>query len=123
MCVLIVEDEVLVAFYVQGVLNEMGHDEVHLLHDLSSAYEWLTRYAPTFAILDVNVGQELVYPLAAALVARQVPVIFSSALSVDKFPPEWRNHPLVPKPLDKATLAGVLQSFGLHKEETRPSPN
>jgi DNA-binding LytR/AlgR family response regulator len=113
MCVLIVEDEFLVAAHLEDVLAELGYTEIHVAGDLDEGHRLLERVAPHFAILDVNVGSALVFPLAAELQKRRIPFVFSSGNALSAFPPEWRTHPFVPKPLQKHVLAAALHGFGL----------
>src|SRR6185312_9237062 len=106
-----VEDEFLVAIYVEGVLGDLGYANVHLANSLESAERDLATGVPLFAILDVNIGPKLVFPFAEELHRRGVPFLFSSGMHREDFPLEWAQHPFVAKPLDGAALAAFIQAI------------
>jgi hypothetical protein len=113
--VLIVEDEFLVAIHVEGILQDLGFDEIHWAHSLETAERALAAGPPALAILDINVGPKLVYPFAERLREVCVPFVFSSGGA--ELPQEWAEYPFVPKPLDQDTLAAVLKTVA-----PRPPP-
>jgi len=108
--ILVVEDEYLIADYLQDLLAEFGYEDVHIAGNLDQGYELLRTIAPDFAILDVNVGDRLVFPLATEIAACGIPLVFSTARSLDEFPPEWRNRELIPKPLEPERLRLILKN-------------
>jgi DNA-binding response OmpR family regulator len=116
--ILIIEDEFLVADYLESVVRRMGHDEVFVAYDLATGRTLLNSVAPDFAILDVNIGQVLVFPLAVELLRRKIPFVFSSAKPESSFPDEWHNHPTVPKPLDAKKLIAAMAALGLASTKT-----
>lgn len=116
--ILIIEDEFLVADYLENIVREMGHDDVLVAHDLSTGMTLLNAAAPDFAILDVNVGDALVFPLAAELLQRKIPFVFSTAKSQEWLPDEWRNYPIVPKPLETGKLAAAMAALGVSHAKT-----
>jgi DNA-binding response OmpR family regulator len=109
---LIIEDEFLVADYLAQVVREMGHDEVFVAYDLATGSRMLDAIEPDFAILDVNVGEALVFPLATELLQRKIPFVFSTAKPESSFPHEWREHPILPKPVDTKRLVAAIAALG-----------
>lgn len=109
--ILVVEDEYLIAIYLQDLLAEFGYDDVHIAGNLDRGYELLRTLAPDFAILDVNIGERLVFPLATEIAGRDIPLIFSTARSADEFPSEWRDHTVIPKPLEPERLRRALKEW------------
>ena len=109
--VLIVEDEPATALLLEGMLAELGFEEVHIAYDFGAARDAVGLVSPDLAILDINMGQESILRLAEKLRARNIPVIFSSGQPMDEMTPEWSGRPLVPKPLDKRMLHAALRNL------------
>lgn len=79
--ILIVEDEIFVAMAMEDALVCAGAEIVGPVMSVASGLEILDSEAQIDgAILDINLGKELVYPLAEALRDRGVPIIFHTAL-------------------------------------------
>jgi len=76
---LIVEDEFLIALDLQTLLEAHGWRVIGPAATNASALRLLEDELPSVALLDVNLGSELVAPVAAALRARQVPFAVASA--------------------------------------------
>ena len=114
--ILVIEDEILVAWALRDLLADLGYLEVHLATNLATGGDLMNKIAPDFAILDVNIGPVLVFPLAAELAARKIPFIFSTGAPRETLPPEWRDHPIVPKPLQRQALAQAISGLGLEDE-------
>jgi CheY-like chemotaxis protein len=112
--VLIVEDEWLVAEDLRDTLEEMGFDTIHCAHDLAAAEIVIARTRLGLAVLDVNIGPDLVFPIAEILRRRNVPIVFSSGRSKTEFPSAWSGEILVPKPLARMALADALRDLGFH---------
>lgn len=118
MRILIIEDEFLVADYLEQIVRQMGHDEVFVAYDLATGTKMLDAISPDFAILDVNVGEALVFPLAAELSMRKIPFVFSTAKPENSFPVEWCNHPIVPKPVETTRLVAAMAALGFSAAKT-----
>jgi two-component SAPR family response regulator len=111
--VLIVEDEGLVALTMEDLLTDLGCEIVASFGAVAPAVVWLTEGPPVDgALLDVNLGGEMVYPVADLLTKRGVPFVFATGYGVvpdDRF----AAIPLAPKPVSEAKLAEVVKLFGL----------
>lgn len=116
--ILIIEDEFLVADYLEQIVREMGHEDVFVAYDLATGMKLLDAISPDFAILDVNVGEALVFPLAAELLHRKIPFVFSTAKPENSFPDEWRRHPIVPKPVETKRLVAAMSALGFGATKT-----
>lgn len=79
MTVLVVEDDFIVAYDMQMMLEEQGARVLGPAHSLAEGQELLAQQRPTVAVLDVNLGGEYVFPLAEALRDQQVPFLFATA--------------------------------------------
>jgi DNA-binding response OmpR family regulator len=110
--VLIVEDEPATALLLEGMLTELGFEQVDIAYDPVAARDALGLVSPDLAILDTNMGSGPILRLAEKLCARDVPVLFSSCQPMSEMAPEWFGRPLVPKPLDKRMLHAALRELG-----------
>lgn len=60
------------------------------------------------AVLDIDLGGELVFPLADRLHARDIPLVFYSGCNIDELPHRFHNASLLRKPEQ------VLRAFARH---------
>ncbi|TIV21379.1 MAG: response regulator, partial [Mesorhizobium sp.] len=65
--VLIVEDEFLIAMDLQSILERRGWRVIGPVGSVAGASRLLERERPAVAVLDVNLGNELVTPVAEQL--------------------------------------------------------
>ncbi|MFN3523803.1 MAG: response regulator [Phenylobacterium sp.] len=110
--VMLVEDESLVALVMEDMLADLGCEVVATFGALSPALDWFAAGQAPFdgALLDVNLGGELVFPLAEALEARGVPFVFATAygaLPEARFPEAM----VVRKPVDPGALGRAVAAF------------
>ncbi len=70
MTVLVVEDDFIVAYDMQMMLEEQGARVLGPATSLAEAKELLAKERPTVAVLDVNLNGEYVFPLADQLRAK-----------------------------------------------------
>ena len=103
--VLIVEDEMLLAYMLQDMLAEWGCSVVGPAGRVAKAVSLAGSEALDGAILDVNLAGTEVYPVARALAARHVPFIFISGYAASRLPKEWRDRPTLQKPFQPRDLA------------------
>ncbi len=108
--VLVVEDEFLIAWDLELLLVRHGWRVLGPAATVAQALHLLDGGSqPTVALLDVNLGGELVTPVAAALRARGVPFVLASAYDrVDLAVPALARAPNVGKPTDAARLLAAL---------------
>lgn len=76
--VLVAEDELIVGLDLCDTVAEAGYLVEGPFDDLSSAMLAFQKNRPDVAILDVQLGDGIVYPLAEQMMAENVPVIFHS---------------------------------------------
>lgn len=109
--ILIVEDDFFIATDLEDMLKQLGYEQVRIAGTLSDGQKLMIAMNPDVAILDVNLGTTLVFPLAADLSDRGVYIIFSTSVSPDELPKEWRNHRILPKPVDRNALAAAISEY------------
>jgi CheY-like chemotaxis protein len=108
--VLLVEDETLVSFLLEDMLHELGCAAVWHAGGVNDALAILRTQKPDVAILDVNLGRELVYPLADHLDRIGIPYVFATGYGSAGLPAPWNRHPVLQKPFPRDTLASVMWS-------------
>lgn len=108
--VLVVEDEAAVALELALLLQSLGCRVLGPAFTVQDALKMIEAERPDAALLDVNVGGELVTPVAEALKERNVPFGLLTA-SVEIREPELKSAPMVRKPIwDGDQIARLLES-------------
>jgi len=108
--IMLVEDDTLIALDLESFLSDAGCAVLGPLATVSAALSALAEHAPDGAVLDVNLGREMVYPVADALVERWVPFVFLTGYGRDIL--RERHH-------DRALLAKPFQPWELVRELER----
>jgi two-component sensor histidine kinase/DNA-binding response OmpR family regulator len=106
--VMIVEDEALVALVLADQLTDMGVSVVGPCGSVAAAKAAIAENDVDAAILDVNLGGELVYPVAELLQAKGVPFIFVTGYGQESIDKNFSYAPVLEKPIEQETLAEVL---------------
>ncbi len=106
--VLIVEDDYFIASNLAEALQEFGAIILGPIGTVKDALHFISEAEPATAVLDINLREEKVYPLADALVARQVPFIFATGYSSEVLPARYENIPRCQKPVQAAMVAKLL---------------
>jgi DNA-binding response OmpR family regulator len=96
-CILVVEDEMLVAMMLEGMLTDIGY-RVILAGRVTKATGLAATEAIDCAILDVNVDGETSYPVATELRRRGIPFLFSTGYSAAALRADYRGSPVLSKP-------------------------
>ncbi|MFC0679669.1 response regulator [Lysobacter korlensis] len=106
---LLVEDEYVLALGVADMLVDAGADVLGPVGSVGDALT-LIEQVPEIdaAVLDVNLGGETIYPVADALMARNVPFMFATANDRADLPERFRDAPLCRKPFDAQTFRHAL---------------
>jgi len=115
--ILVVEDEVLIAFDLRDCFQEAGARSVRLAHTLSEALPLAKRAQISSAVLDIRLGTDGVAPVAEALAARGIPFLFYTGQSKDD--PVRLAYPgilALAKPTDAWVLAKALSGLRAHQQ-------
>ena len=102
--ILVVEDEYLLAHTLEEELRNAGHAVVGPYGDRATGTRAARREAFDLAILDINLGGEMAYPLADELIARKVPFLFLTGYGTLNMPERFRACPRVSKPYEPKHL-------------------
>jgi len=110
--VLLVEDESMVAMMVEETLAELGFCVIGPYGTLAEAMGAATNAHLDAAILDINLGGQLVYPVADLLSSKGVPVVFVTGYGMESIETRYTDIPLLQKPLDRRTLHDLFDTAG-----------
>jgi len=102
--VLVVEDEALVAMMIQEFLTEYGHAVVGPIGRASDALVAAKETDYDAAILDINLGDGMAYPVAEILAARGVPFVFVTGYEADTVDHRFSHVPVLQKPIERQAL-------------------
>jgi CheY-like chemotaxis protein len=102
--VLLVEDEALVAMMIQEFLTEGGHSVVGPISRAAEALSAAREGHFDTAILDINLGDSMAYPVADILAARGIPFAFVTGYEADTVDERFSDVPVLQKPIERQTL-------------------
>lgn len=112
--VLVVEDELLIAMLVESALEEEGCVVVGPYGRLAEAVAAARDEAVDVAVLDINLGGEMVFPAAEVLAERNVPFLLLTGYGDAGLPPHRRHWPVCGKPFSLPALIGILSGLVEH---------
>ena len=125
--ILVVEDEFLVSLDLEAMLRELGGEVIGPFASLDRATAAARAEALDVALLDVNVGGQLVTPVADALAERAIPFVFCTGYDAASLPEPHAAVPILMKPcqgqqLKEALLSAVHASAGPAVRHAREGP-
>jgi len=107
--ILVVEDEYFTAVEFCSGLREMGLDPLPPAANVSEALRLIRKVdRADGAVLDINLGGEMVFPVADALEKKSIPFVFVTGYERTILPYRHAGRPLLRKPLNNADLAVAL---------------
>jgi CheY-like chemotaxis protein len=107
--VIVIEDDSLICLLFEDMLADLGCKVVGVASDFKRATELAQRdESIDVAILDVNLGGQLVFPVADILSRRGIPFLFATGMGAGGLPADWQGHCSVSKPMTMASLADAL---------------
>jgi DNA-binding response OmpR family regulator len=108
--VVVVEDEMMVSLLLEDMLATLGCLDVTHASSVSTALEEIAKAMPDVAVLDVNLGNEMVYPVAEKLNVAGVPFVFTTGYGRGAIKLEWAARPCVQKPFNIDAFASALRA-------------
>ena len=111
--VLLLEDEYLIASMIAVALENAGARVLGPVSDLQRAMEIATdtSLALDSAILDINLSDGIVFPVADIMLERNVPVVFVTGYDPQAVPTRYRSLPFLSKPCDERNLINTLTAI------------
>jgi DNA-binding response OmpR family regulator len=108
---LLVEDEIMVAMYVEDLLTELGFEVAGMATNLNQALPLAREGAFDFAVLDINLAGQLSLPVADVLRERGIPFLFASGYGSKGVREEYRNAIRIQKPFVSRDLAQAIEKI------------
>ena len=105
---LLVEDEALVAMALKDMLTELGFEVVGAFNKVTEALAVVTNQDVNAAVLDVNLGGELIYPVADSLVAKGVPFVFITGYGAEAIDGRFASYRVLQKPIQRQMLQNTF---------------
>jgi CheY-like chemotaxis protein len=106
--ILIVEDEAFIAAMLADILEELGYDVAASASQISQAKDILAVQQVDIALLDVNLGDEKIDPVADLLAERACPFIFTTGYGRAGIPAAHATRSVLQKPFKINDLAAAL---------------
>jgi len=104
--VLIVEDEIIVALFLEDLLADMGFEVAGVVSHLDDAMAHPSDYDA--AVLDVHINGRPVFDFADMLAARGTPFVFATGYGARGIPDRHAARPVVQKPFQAEELKWAL---------------
>ena len=110
-CILIVEDEVFVAYEMSEILSDLGFQVVGPALNAKDAERLAEEEDLDAAFLDVNLGAGTTSePVAAVLRAKGVPFLFITAYSPDQITFRTSDERVIEKPVTNSKILNALKT-------------
>jgi CheY-like chemotaxis protein len=108
--VLVVEDEALIAMLIEDMVLDFGSAVVGPVAKLADAISLARSAELDAAILDINVGGSVIFPVADTLHERGIPIVFATGYGSQGLPLRFRSSPVLAKPFSYQSLADLLRT-------------
>ncbi len=108
--ILIVEDNPYIAIALEEMLSEHGLVIAGVAGALDDALLLAASTSLDIALLDVNIGDRRIDPVAEALVARDKPFVFTTGYGRAGLPEAFLDRPVVEKPFYIEEILASLRS-------------
>lgn len=108
--ILIVEDEIVVAMFMEDILGEFGYAVAGVVSHLDQALARDRDY--DLAVLDVHLNGRPVFDFADKLSAEGTPFIFATGYGERGIPDRHRGRPVLQKPFAPEDLRRALELVG-----------
>jgi len=105
--VLIVEDEIVVALFLEDLLAEFGYEVAGIVSHLDDAMARPSDY--DIALLDVHLNGRNVFDFADRLAARGTPFVFATGYGARGIPDRHCARPVLQKPFRPDDLKRALE--------------
>lgn len=106
--ILVVEDEAFIAVMLADMLEELGYHVAASASQISQAKDFLAAEKVDLALLDVNLGNEKIDPVADLLAEIACPFIFTTGYGRAGIPAAHATRSVLQKPFNITDLAAAL---------------
>jgi DNA-binding response OmpR family regulator len=120
--ILVVEDEYFIADDLSRALQRQGAEVIGPVPDLAAGLVLAEHEQLDGAVLDVNLGGDMSYPIADALGARGVPFLFTTGYDDWALTSDYRGICRIEKPFDINVVLTALDELVVKRAhgETKP---
>ena len=104
----------IIAMEAEEILRDLGYADCHVCSSVRSAMQIIADNPITFALLDMDLGNETSEDIAESLLASGTPFIFASGY--DEFPDlaeALTRVPVVAKPYTGSDIAAAIAGLGI----------
>lgn len=109
--ILIVEDEFFIAADMMRAVEDAGGEVFGPVGELSAGMALADVEQIDAALLDINLGGTLSYPIADMLAKRAIPFVFLTGYDQDARPGAYAHVPSITKPFPNAAILDALQAL------------
>jgi len=109
--ILVAEDEALIGAMLEDALGDAGYRILGPFDRVATARAIAEIEDIDAAILDVRLDGEFVFPVAEALLARDIPFMFTSGTDGREIPAAYRAAPIVAKPYRLTDVTAALDQL------------
>lgn len=107
---LVIEDESIVAMFLQDTLAEIGCEVIGIASRFDDAVEKVKSLAFDIAILDVNLNGRNTFPIADSLTERGVAFVVATGYGATNLPQSLQRVPILQKPFRQRDLERALRA-------------
>lgn len=107
--ILIVEDNAFIGAALEEMLVEQGLQVVGVAKNIKQALRLAASPRVALGLLDVNLGDQRIDPVAEALQARGVPFVFATGYGRAGLPEAFRDRPVIEKPFYTEEILRTLR--------------
>jgi len=109
--ILVVEDEYLIRMLLEDMLVDLGYSVAAAVGTIAEASKFAEGGDFDVAILDVNLDNDPIYPVADILTKRGLPFFFVTGYGERSLAEPYRDHPALQKPFQAEQLQRTLTSL------------
>ncbi|TFL16837.1 response regulator [Jannaschia formosa] len=119
--ILAVEDEAMIAFELQDMLEDLGHEVLGPVANVDAALRLLGQSDPDAAIVDANLGGRSALPIVEALRAAGIPFALASGYASAELRQFGEVRPFIKKPYGPWDLERALKAIQGRNPSPRPT--
>lgn len=110
--VLVVEDSLIIALDAEDIITRLGAEAVTTAATVEGALDHIDASRPTFAMLDINLGDRTSYPIADRLAELNIPFLFATGYGDQaNLPMDHRGRPVIQKPYTLENVARAIDGL------------
>jgi CheY-like chemotaxis protein len=109
--IFLVEDEVILLMMLEDIVTDLGHTVAGTALHTDEALAMAHTIDADFALLDVNLNGERSFPVADALRARGIPLVFVTGYGARGMERDYAQARTLQKPLELDLLAAAIEDM------------